>query len=343
MFRKIGINITRLLYTFLVFSGTVIMSSCVKEENFENTPEGNFELLWKIMDEKYCFFSEKQVDWDEVHERYRKRISPDMPSYALFEVLGDMLAELKDGHVNLYAAHDVASYRKWFEDYPANFNDSINQLYLGKTGEYRTAAGMKYKIFKENIGYIRYESFSSGIGDGNISEVLAYLALCDGLIIDVRNNGGGNLDYAHKLAARFTEKDVLTSYIQHKTGPGHNDFSEYYPVWLRTTSYIRWQKPVIVLTNRHSFSATNDFVNTMRLLPNVTIMGDRTGGGSGLPFSAELLNSWSVRFSASPTSDISKNSIEGGIDPDIRVDMKPEDIARNIDTIIEEAITMLKQ
>lgn len=332
-----------LLYIIASILVCIIPSSCIKEENFENTPEGNFELLWKIIDEKYCFFSEKEVDWNEVHERYSKRITPDMPSHALFEVLGEMLSELKDGHVNLYAAHDVASYRKWFEDYPANFNDSINELYLGKTGEYMTAAGLKYKIFKENIGYIRYESFSSGIGDGNISEVLAYLALCDGLIIDVRNNGGGSLDYAHKLAARFTEKDVLTSYIQHKTGPGHNDFSEYYPVWLKKSDYIRWQKPVIVLTNRHSFSATNDFVNTMKLLPNVTIMGDRTGGGSGLPFSAELLNSWTVRFSASPTSDVSKKSIESGIDPDIRVDMTLEDIQKNRDTIIEEAIKLLKQ
>lgn len=332
-------HFTLIIAGFLVIAFT----SCIKEEEFENTPEGNFEMLWKIIDEKYCFFQDKNVDWNEIHEHYRQRITPDMSQYALFEVLGEMLAELKDGHVNLYAAHDVASYNKWYEDYPENFNDSINKLYIGGTGEYRTASGMKYKIFKENIGYIRYESFSSGIGDGNISEVLSYLALCDGLIIDVRNNGGGNLDYAQKLAARFTNKKILTSYIQHKTGPGHNDFSEYYPVWIEPSDYIRWQKPAIVLTNRHSFSATNDFVNAMRLMPEVTILGDRTGGGSGLPFSASLLNGWVVRFSASPTSDCSKKSIEGGIDPDVRVDMTHEDIVKNRDTILEEAIKLLKQ
>lgn len=335
------------LYTYIILAISVFflfsISSCIKEDEFENTPEGNFELLWKIIDEKYCFFEYKDIDWNEVHDRYKKRISPDMPAAGLFEVLGEMLAELKDGHVNLYAAHDVARYTKWYEDYPANFNDSINQLYLGKNGDYKIASGLKYKIFKDNIGYIRYESFSSGIGEGNISEVLAYLALCDGIIIDVRNNGGGNLDYAKKLASRFTNQKVLTGYIQHKTGPGHNDFSKPYPVWLEPSEYIRWQKPVVVLTNRHSYSATNDFVNMMRLMPNVTIMGDKTGGGSGLPFSAELLNSWSVRFSASPTLDPSGEHIEFGIEPDVAVNMTQEDITRNIDTIIEEARKLLRK
>lgn len=336
----------RILHTlaFAIMATTIMtLVSCIKEENFEDTPERNFEMLWKIIDEHYCFFEYKDIDWNEVHDRYSKRITPDMPDKALFEVLADMLAELQDGHVNLYAAHDVARYTKWYEDYPENFNDSINQLYLGKNGEYMIAAGLKYKTFQDNIGYIRYESFSDGIGDGNIDQVLLYLAMCDGLIIDVRNNGGGNLDNAQKLAARFTEKRVLTSYIQHKTGPGHNEFSSPEPIWLEPSQSIRWQKPVIVLTNRHSFSATNDFVNMMKILPLVTILGDKTGGGSGLPFSAELLNSWSVRFSASPILNASKEHIEFGIEPDVKVDMTYEDIVKNKDTIIEEARALLRQ
>ncbi len=320
----------------------LLATSCITEEEFDNTPQGNFELLWKIMDEHYCFFSYKDIDWDEIHDRYSLRITSSMSSKSLFEVLGEMLAELQDGHVNLYAAHDVASYRAWYEDYPSNFNDSINQLYLGKTGEYLTAAGLKYKSFQDNIGYIRYESFSDAIGEGNISEALSYLSICDGLIIDVRNNGGGSLDYAQRLAARFTNEKVLTSYIMHKTGPGHDDFSDPAEIWLEPSNYIRWQKPVVVLTNRHSFSATNFFVNMMKILPNVTIMCDKTGGGSGLPFSAELLNSWSVRFSACPILDASKEQIEFGIDPDVKVDMSSEDITKNLDTIIEAARTLLK-
>ena len=53
---------------------------------------------------------------------------------------------------------------------------------------------------------MRYESFSSGIGNGNLDEILSYLAPCSGLIIDVRNNGGGNVTNSERIAARFTNE-----------------------------------------------------------------------------------------------------------------------------------------
>ena len=98
---------------------------------------------------------------------------------------------------------------------------------------------------------------------------------------------------------------------------------------------------MIVLTNRHSYSATNDFVNIMRLLPQVTTLGDKTGGGSGLPFSSELPNGWSVRFSACPILDVDKQHTEFGIEPDIPVSMTSEDISNGYDTLIEAALRIL--
>ena len=70
-------------------------------------------------------------------------------------------------------------------------------------------------------------------------------------------------------------------------------------------------------------------------------MGDRTGGGSGLPFSSELPNGWSIRFSACPMLDINKQHTEFGIDPDISVSMTEEDMAKGKDTIIDSAIELL--
>ena len=197
---------------------------------------------------------------------------------------------------------------------------------------------------ENNIGYIYISSFSNGIGEGNLDQTLDYLKTCDGLIIDVRNNGGGNLTTAEKVAARFTNEKVLTGYISHKTGPGHQDFSEPKPVYLEPAmDRVRWQKKAVVLTNRRSYSATNDFVNTMKQLPLVTVIGDKTGGGSGLPFTSEIPNGWSIRFSASPMFDPEMNQLEFGIDPDIKVDISTEDYARGIDTIIEEACIFLKK
>lgn len=320
-----------------------LLSGCIREEEVVNTPEGNFEALWKIIDEQYCFLEYKQIDWDAIHDKYSKLITGNMPPEGLFEVLGKMLAELQDGHVNLASSHNVSYYDAWYQDYPRNYReDIVEDYYLGKaSSDYRTAAGIKYKILEDNIGYIRYESFSSPIGNGNLDEILSYLAVCNGLIIDVRSNKGGNVTNSTRIAARFTNEKVLTGYIRHKTGKGHNDFSEPYPIHLEPNDGVRWQKKAVVLTNRRSYSATNDFVNQMRCLPQVTIMGDKTGGGSGMPFTSELPNGWTVRFSASPHFSVDMEQIEWGIDPDIKVDLSPEDEARNVDTIIEKARAFL--
>ena len=333
-----------ILLLFIFVSG-MFFPSCIREDVSGNTPESNFESLWKIIDEQYCFLDYKNqeygLDWNEVHSRYAQRITPSMTSAELFEVLSDMVNELRDGHVNLSSALATSQYRAWFDSYPRNFSDSIQSIYLKK--DYVNSSGLTYQILENNIGYIYCSSFSIGTGYGNLDQTLYELRLCDGLIVDVRNNGGGNLTTAQKLAARFTNAKTLVGYMCHKTGPGHNDFSTPKEVYIEPSDGIRWQKKVAVLTNRRSYSATNDFVNSMKQFPNVTIIGDKTGGGSGLPFSSEIPNGWSIRFSASPMFDPQMNQLEFGIDPDVKVDMTTEDIQRGKDTIIETACNLLKK
>lgn len=326
---------TRHLYIYILL---FLVSGCIREEQFDNSPKGNFEALWKIMDEGYCFFEYKDIDWDAIYRKYEPMITEDMSQDGLFEVLGNMLGELKDGHVNLYSASDMSRYWSWHEDYPRNFDIlTIENRYLGNS--YRIAGGMKYTILSDNIGYVYYEDFSRAVGEGNLDEMLAYFAPCNGIIFDVRDNGGGTLTYAERIAARFTNEKVHTGYIMHKTGPGHNQFSQPKPVYVEPSNRIRWQKPVAVLTNRSAYSTTNEFANIMRYMPNAVLIGDRTGGGAGLPFTSELPNGWGVRFSASPHLDAEKNHIEFGIEPDIKIDLTSLTLH---DDIIEEARKTLK-
>ena len=321
------------------------LTGCVDEDEYPDTPQGNMEALWKIIDEHYCFLDYKHdaygLDWQAVYNKYRPRVDGQMAKDQLFEVLAQMLAELRDGHVNLSAAHNYSRYWSWYEDYPANLSDTLLRRYLG-TG-YRIAAGLDYRVLDDNIGYIRYESFSSGIGEGNLDEVMLHLMMCQGIIIDIRSNGGGDLTNAEKLAARFCNEKTLVGYYQHKTGPGHNDFSKMAERYLEPSSGIRWQKPVAVLTNRHVYSAANEFVMYMKELPLVTIVGDRTGGGAGMPFSSSLPNGWTVRFSAVPMYDARQASCEHGIEPDYHVEMSDDDFARGEDTIIEFARKLLRK
>ena len=68
-------------------------------------------------------------------------------------------------------------------------------------------------------------------------------------------------------------------------------------------------------------SAANAFAVWMHELPNVTLVGDHTGGGSGMPLNNSLPNGWSVRFSACPMYDNQKQQTEFGIDPDVKVSL----------------------
>ena len=319
--------------------GLTSLTSCITEPEYNNSPRGNFEALWKMIDEHYCFFREKQVNWDSVYHVYAPRFNNTMTDKQQFEVLAAMLSELRDGHVNLTSAFDVARYWTFHESYPPNFNNDLERHYLGT--DYQIASGMKYRILDDNIGYIRCETFQNNSGAGNVDESLLALQPCTGLIIDLRNNGGGLVTSAEELAARFTNKPIEVGYLRHKTGPAHDAFSDMKLQVLRPARGIRWQKRVVVLTNRMVFSAANEFVKYMKYCPLATIVGDRTGGGAGLPFSSELPNGWNVRFSACPMYDREARSTEDGIAPDVSVNLTDESILHNYDDIIEAARKLL--
>ena len=323
-----------------IFLGLLLcFSSCVDEPEYDNTPRGNFEALWRIIDEHYCFFDYKRqvygLDWAEIYSKYAPRFAPGMSDGETFEVLAEMLAELRDGHVNLYSPFDVGRNWSWHEEFPTNFSEDLVNKYLGTN--YQIAAGLKYQVFDDNIGYIRCSSFLNNFGEGNLDEIFLRLAPCNGLILDIRNNGGGMITSAEKLAARFTNETLVVGYMQHKTGKGHNDFSGLYPQRLSPTKGIRWQKPVVVLTNRGVYSAANEFVKYIKCFPRVTVVGDQTGGGAGLPFSSELPNGWSVRFSACPIYDRDFHTTEFGIEPHHPVSLLSADLQKDKDTLIEFA------
>ena len=273
--------------TVFLASGLV---SCIDEEEYADSPRGNFEALWRIIDEHYCFFDYKHetygLDWDEVYERYSRQVNDGMTEEQMFEVLGNMLGELRDGHVNMYAPFDLSRYWSWHEDFPANFSDTLQRRYLDT--DYMIASGLKYRKLDDNIGYIYCGTFNTSFGDGNLDEVMLALATCNGLILDVRDNGGGQLTAASKLAARFTNKDILVGYMRHKTGRGRSDFSGMEEQRLKPSVGIRWQKKVVVLTNR---SVCTEFGIEPDHAVGITDEDFRRGRDTIIEFARTLLNS----------------------------------------------------
>ena len=330
------------LKNILIFmSLCVAAASCHHIEEWDQDIEGNFNALWTVVDEHYCFFAEKDVDWNEVYTRYHSRLHDDMRGLEFFNLCAQMLDELRDGHVNLSSSFKTSYYRKWWSDYPQNYDERLVEQYYLRF-DYSTVGGIDYAVLRDNVGYIRYPSFSYPVGQSALDAILTQFALCKGIIIDIRNNGGGDMTNVETIVSRFISERILAGSICHKTGPGHNDFSEPFPYYFdpADAGRTKWIKPVVVLTNRSTFSAANNFVSVMQYLPNVKIVGATTGGGSGMPFSSEIPCGWGIRMSACPVFDAQGLPTENGVSPTpgCEIDLDPVLALSGIDTMLDFAI-----
>lgn len=322
-----------------------ILSGCEKvlmEKEPVDDPVTNFEYLWRTADEKYSFFEYKNIDWDAVYQEYRPQISNDMSNFQLFNVLKNMLNELEDGHVNLTAPFDVSRYTfKFFA--PENFNFRLLQdNYIG--WDYRITGPLINTEFQRNgkrIGYIYYGTFNRFVENADIDFTIGALLFTDGIILDMRNNGGGSVSNIYKIGSRFADQKRFVYSSLLKDGPGHEDFGEPAEVYMEPAGSFQYTGKVVLLTNRGCYSATSFFTLAMKAFPHVIQVGDTTGGGLGSPAGFELPNGWGYRFSVSRTFSPEGENYENGVPPDVVVWMDPIREAQGIDDIMEKAIELI--
>ena len=302
-------------------------------------PVAVFDELYNFMDTHYSMFSVKGVDWKQVYIEYRPQVKTEMSEADLFKLLSSMLYTLKDGHVNLMTRKDTSAYTNFYKAYPTNFNyANIVNRYLGN--DFKTSGPIIYKVVN-NLGYIYYKSFSRPVTDDDLNRIFTDVAPTKGLIVDVRNNFGGQSINTEKLFSRFISEKLLVKYEVTKRGVGHDDFFEPVPFYA-SPSLSPYKKNVILLANRLCFSTCNDFVLYMSLLPNVKIVGDQTGGGGGNPFNYVLANGWKIQYSATRTLSPDKSNIESGILPDYPIEISNADEVAGKDPILEKAFELLR-
>lgn len=331
--------IRKAFFYLLIGLATTSCDKLLLEDGASVDPYANFDHLWETLDRKYAFFTYKDIDWQQLGDTYRGQLHAGMDEQALFDVLAAMLYELRDGHVNLESPFDRSRHWDWFLDFPPNYNRNIiDRNYLGKQARY---TGPLANTVIQDIGYIHYSSFAEALREEHIDFLIDDFKNLKGIIVDVRSNGGGSVANSRMLASRFADRPRRVMQLLVKRGVAHDDFYPPLVETLEPAGDIQFTRPVVVLMNRLSYSATNDFILKMSAFPHVTLIGDQSGGGGGIPVDNELPNGWQFRYSTTITLSPNGFNVEHGIEPDIYIEMNPHDEANGIDSLIQYALAYI--
>ncbi len=326
---------------YFILSFFIILSSCdliLIEDIGSANARDNFNYLWEECNDKYAFFDIKNIDWDAVRVEYEARLNDNMQEEELFLLLGEMLNELKDGHVNLESNFNASFYP--FEQLGQdNFDLRLVQDHYLPKSPHVSGGILNDFLANGEVGYIRYASFMTPVTDENFGFILDRFKNTKGLILDLRENGGGATTNMYAMLSRFVDNKTTVAQSRIKNGPERNDFSDLEDVMIEPTDGTRYTNKVMVLVDRGSYSATSFFALATKAIPNMVLVGDTTGGGLGAPNGGQLPNGWTYRFSITQTLDLDGTNYENGVPVDIEAFLDLDD--RTTDEVIERALLEL--
>jgi peptidase S41-like protein/tricorn protease-like protein len=304
-----------------------------------------FDTVWREFDLHYSFFELKGVDWNAVGARHRPAAVAATSDRAFAAELAAMFAELHDPHVSLTPFGPGSTMRYIAPSDTARTNYSAPQTLARYVPSAKTTSNgtghVQYGMTASGVGYMRIASFIGQGWSSEIDEALGALGSASSMIVDIRGNGGGNRNVALEMAGRFADRSRVFGYLRYRNGSGHGDFTDYVTETVDPQGSRRFSGPVYVLTNRGDYSSAEDFVLAMRVLPQVTIVGDTTGGASGGPIVRELPNGWTYELSQWIEYTPDKKTFEGaGLAPDIAVKPTVTTFAAGRDAVIDQVLTL---
>jgi len=216
-------------------------------------------------------------------------------------------------------------------------------------------------VFEKDIALLTINTFRESVKTQIDSLMQIVNSKAKGLIIDLRNNGGGDTEIAQHLQKYLTKGDYFLSFgsqtrvnnaYDKSQGNYRKEYEDYYlekayqtekPDTIFIENEIkRINCPVVILIGNYSFSACEDFLVNIYEVPNRPILiGEETGGSTGAPLViSNLPNKTLVRICTLrilfPYS--LKPFVNEGIHPDIIVKENFEDFLLGKDKVLENAL-----
>jgi retinol-binding protein 3 len=177
----------------------------------------------------------------------------------------------------------------------------------------------KVERLRGNTGYLEFWGFfDADIGADTVAAAMNFVADTDALIIDLRNNGGGNPEMVALVCSYlFGPEPVHLNDLYWREGNRTDEF------WTRKEvagkRYLN--KDVYVLTSKRTFSGAEEFAYNLKNLKRATIVGETTGGGAH-PGQGVRLHEHFRMFvpTGRAINPITKTNWEGtGVKPDVDV------------------------
>ncbi len=175
------------------------------------------------------------------------------------------------------------------------------------------------KLYEDDIGYIKIRNFSKNTSS-DLDKALEELRVkgITKLILDVRNNPGGLLNQAVEVTDRFLNKENLIVYTKGRSDEQNMRFTSHDKV--AGVSY-----PLIILVNGGSASASEIVAGALQDLNRAIILGTQTFGKGSVQTIIPLSDGSALRLTTARYYTPSGRVIqENGIEPDIIVEMKPQ-------------------
>lgn len=202
---------------------------------------------------------------------------------------------------------------------------------------------------RQNIGIVTINSFSDSKLESLWEDQWQNFKDTEGLIIDLRNNGGGNTP--NWLVQQFMDKPFSNNLWRSRMHvPSYRAWGSG-AAWFegnatKTQPNLEKQytKPVVVLVGPATFSAAEDLASTLQALERATLIGEPTGGSTGQPLYFSLPGGGSARVCTKRDTTIKGTEFVGvGVQPDIKISRKISDYREGKDYQLTEALSFLKK
>ena len=203
------------------------------------------------------------------------------------------------------------------------------------------------RVLPSGFAYLRFSAFDTRIQAAVLAEV-EKMREAPGMIVDLRGNGGGSGEMSAKLAGRFFRDKQTGIRLLTRTGKPVSlffmDVMKLEPE-LKGAGDKAYTKPVAIIVNESSASASEAFTVAMKELQRATVVGQRTCGCllGYLGYADVPGGGW---LAYSEIGFVTKNGtrVEGsGVLPDVEVKLTREDYLFNRDRMLEAAETVLRE